>query len=148
MAAEAMTENTQSLVQEAPKTFDLDAMLGNPTIATTPTELHPDNKEQKSLVVEEITPNNTQQEVAPIVPPQITTTQATIQKVYTPTTPRKNTTIKIILFVLMFISLGATTFFILKTMYPLEFASIFGGGQTQTQETSPVEEILPIEPLA
>jgi len=53
-----------------------------------------------------------------------------------------------LLFVVLFAALGFTTYFILKTMYPLEFANIFGGNDTQMHasedivaETGMVDEL-------
>jgi hypothetical protein len=37
--------------------------------------------------------------------------------------------VKALLFTVMFAALGFTTFFILKTMYPLEFGSMFSSSQ-------------------
>lgn len=44
---------------------------------------------------------------------------------------KKNAWVKALLFVVLFVALGFTTFFILKTMYPVEFGNIFSGGETQ-----------------
>lgn len=149
LAPEAMIDTQALPVEETPKTFDLDAMLGSPTIVTTPpTEVLPDRGENERGVTTQPIQTTAQGGVAPIPTPwftiptstaQIATGQTTAQQLYTPIPHKKNTTVKVILFVLMFIALGATTFFILKTMYPLEFAGIFGGGQTQTEEILPLE---------
>ena len=40
----------------------------------------------------------------------------------------------------MFIALGFTTFFILKTMYPVEFGNIFSGGQTNMHASEAITE--------
>lgn len=158
MAPEAMIDAQPLPVQETPKTFDLDAMLGNPTITTTPpTEVLPDRGgNERGVTTQPIqasapegaqtlppqgvtTPIPTPGFTIPTSTAQIPTGQTTAQQRYTPIPHKKNMTAKIVLFILMFIALGATTFFILKTMYPLEFAGIFGGGQTQTEEILPVE---------
>jgi hypothetical protein len=157
--------DTQPLPVEAPKTFDLDAMLGSPTIATTPTKDLLDSStnvgkggNEGGFTVEQATaPIQTVPEIPQIVPPvvvapiptpaftiptaipQATIPQTGVQQAYTAIPHKKNTAVKILLFVLMFIALGATTFFILKTMYPLEFASILGGTQGETTETLPTE---------
>ncbi len=150
MAPEAMIDNQQIAVEQTPKTFDLDAMLGSPSLASVAVvqEIEPQNIPTQTAP--EIPTSIPQVEVAPtIVPPVFTipttsastvSEQTTTQKLYTPIPHKKNMTIKIVLFLLMFIVLGATTFFILKTMYPLEFANIFGGEQTQTEEVLPIEE--------
>lgn len=39
-------------------------------------------------------------------------------------------------FAVLFVALGFTTFFILKTMYPLEFAQLFNGTGEETMHAS------------
>ena len=57
-----------------------------------------------------------------------TTTQVPVQAVTQVIMPqKKNIGVKVFLFVIMFVGLGFTTFFILKTMYPIEFANMFSG---------------------
>lgn len=156
LAPEAMIDTQPLPVEDIPKTFDLDAMLGNPSIATTPvkdliessTNVGKEGNEGGFTAPEVAQPLPQQAVVTPtsgftIPTPtaQISTSQTPAQKLYTPIPHKKNMTVKIMLFILMFIALGATTFFILKTMYPLEFAGIFGGEQTQTEEILPIDEL-------
>lgn len=150
MAPEAMIDNQPITVEQTPKTFDLDAMLGSPSLASVAVVQETEPQNIPTQTAPEIPTSIPQVEVAPtIVPPVFTipttsastvSEQTTTQKIYTPIPHKKNMTVKIVLFLLMFIALGATTFFILKTMYPLEFANIFGGEQTQTEEVLPIEE--------
>jgi len=58
-----------------------------------------------------------------------TTTQVPVQAVMQ-TNISKNKSVKTLLFTVMFAALGFTTFFILKTMYPIEFGNMFGGQTT------------------
>ena len=123
---------------EAPKTFDLDAMLGNPIASPAPTESPLVKGENERGFVAETT-----QPVMPM-PPMVTatptiipaftipttTTQVPVQAVTQVTIPKKNKGVKVMLFTLLFVALGFATFFILKTMYPIEFGNMFGG-QTQ-----------------
>lgn len=127
----------QPIQAEAPKTFDLDAMLGTPVAASVAAEA-PMQMPQAAPPVQIQQPAFTPP--APIQAPRIQTNMP----------PRKNTGVKVLLFVVMFAALGFTTFFILKTMYPIEFANMFGGGQqintsaTLTDiETLPAETVIP-----
>ena len=68
----------------------------------------------------------------PVPPPAFTipvpTTQIPVQAVMQTSIPqKKNAGVKTLAFVVMFVALGFITFFILKTMYPVEFANIFNG---------------------
>jgi len=72
---------------------------------------------------------------APIEAPAFTlpttATQVPVQAVMqTSISQNKNKSVKTLLFTVMFAALGFTTFFILKTMYPVEFGSMFGGQTT------------------
>ena len=75
--------------------------------------------------------NNTPQAAAPapqqtIIPPINTSVPAPTQQtvVSAPNEEKKSKWTKILLFVLLFVSLGAVGFFIFKTMYPVEFAGL------------------------
>lgn len=75
-----------------------------------------------------------------IPPPTIQTTPViqqtpTVQTLLTPQLPieNKHIGVKVMLFGVLFIALGFTTFFILQTMYPIEFGNIFSGTQTNIQ---------------
>ncbi len=122
LAPEAII-SPQQVAIETPKTFDLDAMLGNPTITpvidtpkVTPVDVPP------QILT---TPISAQ---APAFTIPTTTTQVPVQAVIHGTTPqKKNIGVKVFLFVMMFVWLWFTTFFILKTMYPIEFGNIFSG---------------------
>lgn len=127
---------------EAPKTFDLDSMLG------VQAGNSPDRGRNEEEVVAEaqVTSQPVEQKTEiPGMPPIITatpmetpaftipttTTQVPVQAIMKTTVPqKKNTSVKALLFVMLFVALGFTTFFILKTMYPVEFGNIFGGSQT------------------
>ncbi len=140
---------------ETPKTFDLDAMLGGPINQPTPTENSPDRgRIEEGVVSQTPTAPSAIEQKAKIpempsvtaVPPQqipaftipTTTSQVPVQAVMQTNIPhKKNMPVKALLFVVLFVSLGFTTFFILKTMYPLEFSSIFGG-QTQMHASEEV----------
>lgn len=81
--------------------------------------------------------------IMPVMPPMFTiptpTTQVPVQAVPKITIPqKKNAGVKALMFVVLFVALGFTTFFILKTMYPIEFGNIFGGGQTQMHASEAV----------
>ena len=120
LAPEAIV-TPQQWVLEAPKTFDLDAMLGNPTISPV--------VETPKIPTVDMPP---QIVTTPIPVPAFTipttTTQVPVQAVTQVTIPqKKNIGVKVFLFVIMFVGLGFTTFFILKTMYPIEFANMFSG---------------------
>lgn len=70
-----------------------------------------------------------------MVPPAFTiptpTSTVPIQAVTQVTIPGKKTTgVKTLLFVMLFVALGFTTYFILQTMYPIEFANMFGKNNT------------------
>jgi len=111
---------------EPTKTFDLDAMLGNPTVVPTVAPVIVEAPQQ----VPEITIAPTM--VAPVTIPTFTipttTTQVPVQAISQTQIPhKKNIGVKAFLFVIMFVALGCTTFFILKTMYPIEFANMFSG---------------------
>ena len=102
-------------------TFDLDSMLGvtNVSVKNNTSEIPP---------VQTATPVST-------TPTAILTTpipQPEPQAVVIPPTNEvhKTSGIKIMVFAVLFAALGFTTFFILKTMYPLEFAQVFNGTDT------------------
>jgi len=113
LASEANTAKQQPVI-ETPKTFDLDAMFTNVTPAPI-TESSP---------IPTASPT-------PIPPPSFTlpttTTQVPVQAMPQVNIPHKNAGVKVFLFALMFAGLWFLTFFILKTMYPIEFANIFNG---------------------
>ena len=96
-------------------------MLGNPTISPV-------------LETPRVIPVDMPPQIIPTTIPvpaftlPTTTTQVPVQAVTQVTIPqKKNIGVKVFLFVIMFIGLGFTTFFILKTMYPIEFANMFSG---------------------
>lgn len=134
---------------ETPKTFDLDAMLGTsaPTpIATTANENPIDKKwnegefetaaKETPAPVEQIPSTPPTVSAEPMTAPAFTlpTTQTSIPSsaIIGSTLPsaallhNKTKGVKTLLFVVLFAALGFTTYFILKTMYPLEFANMFG----------------------
>jgi len=77
----------------------------------------------------------------PIQAPQVQAQQISTPKIQTNMPPNKHTGVKVLLFVIMFAALAFTTFFILKTMYPIEFANMFGGGQQiNTSATLPLTD--------
>ncbi|MFA6256185.1 MAG: hypothetical protein WC606_03295 [Candidatus Absconditabacterales bacterium] len=116
----------QKVQVETPKTFDLDTMLGNPVIPSAAAEKQPE----------------TQNNVLPPFTIPTTTTQIPIQTTTQTVISKKNTGVKTLLFVILFAALGFTTFFILKTMYPVEFENIFSGGQTKIEIiTGAIEEL-------
>lgn len=45
------------------------------------------------------------------------------------------------MFVVLFMALGFMTFFILKTMYPVEFSNMFGGGQAQMHASEAITDV-------
>jgi len=114
----------QSTPAETAKTFDLDAMLGTPIAPVQ----QPVEQKTETLQMPTVT-------AAPIEAPAFTLpttmTQVPIQAVMqTSISQNKNKSVKTLLFTVMFAALGFTTFFILKTMYPIEFGSMFGGQTT------------------
>ena len=77
----------------------------------------------------------------PIQAPQVQTPPIQAPRIQTNNPQNKNTGVKVLLFVVMFAALAFTTFFILKTMYPIEFANMFGGGQKiNTSATLPITD--------
>ncbi len=156
---------------EAPKTFDLDAMLGTvPTpVNTTENPLVKGENEANEMKSRSTTgegfvatatttePTPQQKTVEPQVIPAFTTPiqssailwwnlptsssnlQLSSEKIIWNNhqiSSDKTTGVKVLLFVVLFVALGFTTFFILKTMYPIEFASIFNGGETPMHAVS------------
>lgn len=135
-------------VAETPKTFDLDAMLG------TTAEISPDRGRTEEGVVSPapITPTAIEQKVeipqmaatvAPTMPPAFTIptteTKAPVSAVTQVKMPQAKTKgVKTLLFVVLFAALGFTTYFILKTMYPVEFGNMFGGNETQMHASEEV----------
>jgi len=112
----------QSTPAAAATTFDLDAMLGTPVAPVQQTI------EQKTDILQ--MPSVTAAPIeAPVFTLPTTTTQVPVQ-VIMQTNISKNKSVKTLLFTVMFAALGFTTFFILKTMYPVEFGSMFGGQTT------------------
>ena len=156
----------QSAPAETPKTFDLDSMLGGPTGSP----LVKGENERGFEVTAPITSQPVEQKTEiPEMPPIITATPMKTPPFTIPTTTseipvsaipqtnisssstiiwnnllkssvHKNASVKALLFVVMFIALGFTTFFILKTMYPVEFGNIFGGGQTNMHASEAITE--------
>jgi hypothetical protein len=127
----------QEIKIEAPKTFDLDTMLGNPT--------PPPTIEIPKITIPVVTPAPT-----PIPMQEFTlptpTTQVPVQAVSQVTIPHtKKIGMKVFLLVIMFIGLWFTTFFILKTMYPIEFWNIFNQGTSihASASTTGTESIEP-----
>lgn len=116
----------QAPKKEVPKTFDLDAMLGSPTPPTAkPVEI-------TQPIIQAMPPAMP----TPIPPPAFTipttTSQVPVQGISNVTMSHtQHTGVKALFFVVMFVALGFTTFFILKTMYPIEVWNLFNGGQVQ-----------------
>ena len=141
LAPEATVVAQPTLI-EAPKTFDLDAMLGSP--ATPPVvEIQPVAQTPIEMSMPAAEPT-------PVPPPAFTiptpTSEVPVQAVPQIIIPqKKNVWVKALLFVVLFVALGFTTFFILKTMYPVEFGNIFSGGETQMhaieEVTGTIEEL-------
>jgi len=136
----------QEIKIEAPKTFDLDTMLGNPT--------PPPTIEIPKITIPVSTPTPAPAPT-PIPMQEFTlptpTTQVPVQAVSQVILPHtKKIGMKVFLLVIMFIGLWFTTFFILKTMYPLEFWNIFNQGTSihASASTTGTETIEPeiIEP--
>ena len=100
-------------------------MLGNPTIQQPVVET-------PQPVAPQTTIQSTPEQIATPIPQQAftiptTTTQVPVQAILQTSIPhKKNVGVKVFLFVIMFLGLGFTTFFILKTMYPVEFGDMFG----------------------
>ncbi len=133
---------------ETPKTFDLDAMLGTPpSMNPAPTDENLPNiwrnedgvettTKETPAPVEQIPSTPTTISAEPMTAPAFTlpTTQTSIPSsaIIGSTLPsaailhNKTKGVKTLLFVVLFAALGFTTYFILKTMYPLEFANMFG----------------------
>ncbi|MFA7298669.1 MAG: hypothetical protein WC010_03435 [Candidatus Absconditabacterales bacterium] len=125
LAPEAVV-TPQPTVVETPKTFDLDAMFGTP--AGSPL-VKGENERGFAFTIPTIT------------------TQTPVQAVIQTNIPQdKKKGIKMLLFVVMFMGLGFTTFFILKTMYPIELGNILGNKNAQIHAidntTGTVEEIV------
>jgi hypothetical protein len=160
LSPEAKGEVTPKPIIETPKTFDLDAMLGTstPTTTTAPIIENISNttKEDIKEIPAEITKTETLQpeipslqatgttEVAIMPTFTLPTTTATIPSAIIGTTVQpdialhnKTKGVKTLLFVLLFAALGFTTYFILKTMYPVEFENMFGG-ETQIHASEEV----------
>ena len=145
LAPEAKTQPQSQNISEQPKTFDLDAMLGTTPPTTTPTPIATEgpldikgNQTEWSPAsagegrFETPTPIQQTTQLPPMIWSPIIQTTPTI-----PTTtiqPKPNGWVKILLFVVLFMGLGFTTFFILKTMYPIEFSNLFGSDITTIQE--------------
>lgn len=123
---------------EAPKTFDLDTMLGTPPPSTTPAPINEISAEpiaQATPTPVEIStmPNimTMPEDATTQVPPSaftILTTQPQVSAQAIPqiTIPAKKTSgVKTLLFVVLFAALGFTTYFIVQTMYPLETGKLF-----------------------
>lgn len=92
--------------------------------------------------VEQVAPIQTQQVTAPFtIPTAPVAVQTPIQTTQPIAAPAKNTSVKILLFGVLFAALGFATFFILKTMYPIEFANMFGG----TGDQALVQDLTGIE---
>ena len=127
-------------------------MLGTPPSSITPApvaEVLSDKKENENEIVSQIqttpTPVEQKQEI-PSTSPTVTTEPMTVPAFTIPTEQtsvqpsaimgntlspaamlhNKTKGVKTLLFVVLFAALGFTTYFILKTMYPLEFANMFG----------------------
>lgn len=137
LAPEAKIETKPAPVAETPKTFDLDAMLGT-TVAPIPTpiETQPivENAPVATATPLEMPP--TTETSTPVPPPAFTipttTTQVPVQAMPQVSIPQSKTKgVKTLLFVVLFAALGFTTYFILRTMYPVEFSNMFWGDETQ-----------------
>lgn len=95
-------------------------MLGNPVAANTETV------QQTTQPIIDIPQAGATPISSPIFTIPTTTTQMPTQAILQTSMPhKKNAGVKAFLFVIMFVALGFTTFFILKTMYPIEFANMF-----------------------
>lgn len=127
---------------DTPKTFDLDAMLGT-TPAITPAPIITPIIEQKTEIpTMQAEPMPAQAFTLPTT--ETTTPTAAIIQTNIPSTPilhKKNIGVKVLLFSVLFVALGFTSYFILQTMYPLEFAQLFNRENTENMHAS--EEILP-----
>lgn len=172
LSPEAKVE-IQPAAVETPKTFDLDAMLGTPPtptpvvaempIGTTPTETvqTPPVVEAQPVVEQKVIQPEIPQMMptatvaTPVMPPAFTIptteTQVPIQAIPQVTIPQTQTKgVKTLLFVVLFAALGFTTYFILKTMYPIEFGNMFGGDtqmHASEEVTGTVEEMTWAEEL-
>ncbi len=140
LAPEAITPPQPTPAAETPKTFDLDAMLSN----VTPPQAKETPKQGELSTT--ATPT-------PVPPPAFTlpttTTEIPVQAMPQVTIPqKKNVWVKVLLFSSLFAGLGFATFFILKTMYPIEFADLFSGqSQMHASETTTGTQ-LPTETIA
>ncbi len=141
LATEAKIDNHPA-AEPIPKTFDLDAMLGTtppPVTTSTSPEIPVEQKPITEMPIETKTveqiiekPVQTQPMTAPAFTIPTTTSEVPVQTIMQTSIPHsKNKGVKTLLFVVMFVALGFTTFFILKTMYPIEFSNIFGGSDIQ-----------------
>lgn len=159
--------DTTPVTEETPKTFDLDAMLGTTTPAVEQTPIGENSpKINETATPEETTSDlfkvkpeeTTAVEQAPVVEnspaPEVNPTPTTTlppqnESIYNTTatqkTPQqdKNKSVKILLFVVLFAVLWFITYFILKTMYPVELENMFGGNTIENTEeiTGEVEEL-------
>ena len=138
LAVEAIIPPQQTPTENE-KTFDLDAMLGNPTIPTTTESIQTTNIPATENIPSLQAKENIQVQTAnipsvinsPIIPS--ITTQVPVQAISQTSIPqKKNAGVKVFLFLIMFVGLGFTTFFILKTMYPIELGNMLSGTTTTT----------------
>ncbi len=149
---------------DTPKTFDLDAMLGTtPNINQTENLSVRRGNEGEVVVTETPLPTNISTEQKTEIPTmqaepmpaqaftlpttETTTPTAAIIQTNIPSTPilhKKNIGVKVLLFSVLFVALGFTSYFILQTMYPLEFAQLFNReNRENTENMHASEEILP-----
>ncbi|MEI7919331.1 MAG: hypothetical protein WCH65_03890 [bacterium] len=139
LSPEAIVAPQAAAPVQQPKTFNLDEMFSTPPqpVETVQQPVPTPMETQTPTITP---PQPVEQAVAPIqqqpTPPfMIPTTpvapQAPIQNIEPIAIPAKNTSVKILLFGIVFAALGFATFFILKTMYPIEFANMFGGTGNQ-----------------
>lgn len=130
---QATTIDTQT-----PKTFDLDAMLGD--VATPPAQAP---VETVPVAIQQPEINQIPAPAFTLPTPQTQVAVQAVPQVHTPANTLKS--VKSLLFVVVFAALGFTTFFILKTMYPLEFANMLGNSDTANHAsadiTGDIEEI-------
>lgn len=144
MSPEAVVK-VETAPVETPKTFDLDAMLG-----TTPSTTSANERLDLSSTVgkgefetgAQITPAPIETPTIPNIMPTpesatipvpspaftipTTQTQVSAQAMPQVIIPAKKTSgVKALLFVVLFATLGFTTYFIIQTMYPLEMGKLF-----------------------
>lgn len=157
---EAKIDTKPTATEEKTETFDLDAMLWatvTPSVANSETtndlfKVQPEQTpiveqtqtiEQTPVVEQTTTPEpmtNPTQTPPPQIQNQSIYTTPQIQK----PTQQKDKNVKILLFVVLFAVLWFISYFILKTMYPIEFGNMFNKNpivETNEKDTEDGEEI-------